>query len=133
MFWQYFNAKAEVAADFAERYRSITTGTAGEPIIRSTFDAYLIGNELTYFKEPCGPADTADKFFLHLIPANVDDLHRNRRQSGFDNLDFQWVGAQSDGWCLTTIELPDYTFTGIRTGQYVPEEGSTWNAEYAVP
>ena len=84
---QYFSVRAEVA-DIEERYRSIVAGTAGEPIIRATFDAYLIGSELIYFKEPCDLADTEDRFFLHLIPTNMDDLPAMRRQHGFDNLDF---------------------------------------------
>ena len=42
MFFQYFNAMAETAAN-EEAYRSITVG--GEPVARSVFDVWLIGNE----------------------------------------------------------------------------------------
>ena len=132
IFWQYFDARAE-AADFEERYRSITTGAAGEPVVRAVFDAYLIGNELTYFKEPCDRADTGYIFFLHLIPANVAELPDERRQYGFDNLDFQWAGERYDGRCLAAIPLPDYTISSIRTGQFVPDAGNIWTAEFAVP
>ena len=132
IFWQYFDAKAKAAA-VEERHRSIATGTAGEPIIRATFDVYLIDNELTYLKEPCGPADTEDGFFLHLIPANVADLPGDRRQYGFDNRDFQWAGERRDGPCLATIPLPRYPIAGIRTGQYVPDGGNIWQAEFAGP
>ncbi len=132
IFWQYFDAKAKAAA-VEERYRSIATGTAGEPIIRATFDVYRIGNELTYYKEPCDPADTEEIFFLHLIPANVADLPGERRQHGFDNLDFQWAGERRDGRCLAIIKLPDYTITGIRTGQFVPDAGNIWQAEFPFP
>ena len=129
---QYFMGRAE-AADFEERYRSITTGTAGEPIIRATFDVYLIGSELTYFKDPCGPADTEDRFFLHLIPDNVADLPLYRQQHGFDNLDFDWKGVMREGRCITARLLPDYTITGIRTGQFVPDAGQVWKAEFPFP
>ena len=42
MFFPYFNAMAETAAN-EEAYRSITAG--GEPVARSVFDVWLIGNE----------------------------------------------------------------------------------------
>ena len=42
MFFQYFNAMAETAAN-EEAYRSITAGD--EPVARSVFDVWLIGNE----------------------------------------------------------------------------------------
>ncbi len=133
MFWQYFDARAE-AADFEERYRSITTGAAGEPVVRAIFDAYLIGNELTYFKEPCDRANTEDTFFLHLIPANRDDQPEYSREYGFDNRDFRWklYGAMSDGRCMATIPLPDYAISSIRTGQFVRDGGNIWTAEFAV-
>ena len=38
-----------------------------------------------------------------------------------------------DSWCRATIPLPDYPITGIRTGQYVPDEGNIWQAESTVP
>ncbi len=127
---QYFMGRAE-AADFEERYRSIMTGTAGEPVVRAIFDAYLIGNELTYVKEPCDRPNTEVRFFLHLIPANVADLSGERREYGFDNLDFDWAGERHDGRCLATIGLPDYTISSIRTGQFVPDLGNIWTAEWS--
>ncbi len=105
------------------------------PIIRSAgYDVYLIGNSLIYVKGPCAPADTEAHFFLHLIPADEDDLPEGRKQYGFDNLDFafDWRGARFEGKCMTTVTLPDYAITRIRTGQYIPEEGQVWNAEFSV-
>ncbi len=137
---QYCSVRTETA-DLERRYRPIMAGTAGEPIASSDFDVYLIGNELTYFKEQCDPVDTADRFFLHLIPADVDDLPEHRRHHGFDNLDFEWRpgakfkrrGAIFNGKCIKTVPLPDYPVTGIRTGQYVPGAGRVWEAEFPFP
>ena len=78
-----------------------------------------------YFKEPCTRADTGAKFFLHLIPADANDLPGHRRQHGFDNLDFDFDehGATFDGKCLAKVVLPAYDIAGIRTGQYVRADG----------
>ena len=128
MVWQSY------AGDVAERrYRAIRAGTAGEPIIRAAFDVYLTGSELTYFKESCSAADTADILFLHLTPVDVDDLPRTRRPHGFDNHDFRWGGEEHDGDCIEIKQLPDYPIISIRTGQYVPGEGNTWQAEFPFP
>ena len=53
-FFQYFNAMAATDA-IEEAYRPIT---AGEPIVRSSFDVSLIENELAYVTSPCGTLDT---------------------------------------------------------------------------
>ena len=130
---QYFSVRTE-AAGLERRYRSIMAGTAGAPIVSSDFDVYHIGNELTYFKERCDPAvDAADPFFLHLIPADVNDLPKHRRHHGYDNLGFEWRGATFNRKCITTVPLPDYPVTTIRTGQYVPGEGRVWEAEFPFP
>ncbi len=137
MVFQYFNAMARTAA-LEEAYRSIT---AGEPVVRSSFDVYLIENELTYVKEPCVPADTKPRFFLHVIPADANDLPAVRKQYGFDNLDFGWRSPSRRSWhsgwrfggkCLMTRPLPDYKITSIRTGQFIPDDGSVWRAEFPV-
>ena len=125
MFFSYFNAMAKTAA-IEEAYRSIT---AGEPVIRSSFDVYLIENELAYVKEPCAPADTELRFFLHLIPADANDLPAARKRYGFDNLDFHFLwenGRHFGGKCLVIRPLPDYKITSIRTGQFIPGEDPIW-------
>ena len=124
-FFQYFDAMARTAA-IEEAYRSIT---AGEPVVRSSFDVYLIENELTYVKEPCAPTDTEPYFFLHIIPADANDLPAVRKQHGFDNLDFHFDwnrGRRFGGKCLVTSSLPNYKITSIRTGQFIPGEARIW-------
>ncbi len=107
---------------FASAYDAVVFG---EPVIRSDWDVYLSENTLAYVKEPCALADTEALFFLHLIPADVNDLPDHRRQHGFDNLDFIFdrSGARAGGICLVEVDLPEYDITRIMTGQYVPVEG----------
>ena len=134
-FFQYFNNMAKTAAieeAYEEAYRSIT---ANEPVVRASFDVYLTENELTYVKEPCAPADTEPRFFLHLIPADANDLPAARKQYGFDNLDFHFDrdnGRRFGGKCLAIRPLPDYTITSIRTGQYIPGEDPIWIGTFTV-
>ena len=107
---------------------------AGDPVMRAKFDVYLWKNLLVYSREPCAPADISDTFFLHLIPADRDDLPKNRQQYGFDNLDFHFtqVGGISGGKCIARVLLPDYPITRIRTGQYIPDSGQVWEEETSV-
>ena len=95
------------------------------PAIRSDWDVYLVGNSLIYKKEPCARADTEVKFFLHLIPADVNDLPDYRKQYGFDNFDFNFDerAAIFDGKCLAEAPLLEYAISEIRTGQYVRVDG----------
>ena len=108
-----------------------------QPAIRSDFDVYLIENALnalTYAKRQCVAADTAPTFFLHIEPIDVEDLPDDRKQHGFDNLDFDFNdnGMLVDGKCLMEVNLPDYDIAAIRTGQYVQVDGgfkNLWEGE----
>ena len=108
---------------------------SGEPAIRSDFNIYIHEDTLTYFKEPCAHVDTEARFFLHLIPADVADLPAQRRQYGFDNLDFDFDerGVIFDGKCLAKAPLPEYGISEIRTGQFVPGQGQVWKEEFTPP
>ena len=108
--------------------------TSGEPIIRSQFDVYLSENRLTYVKEPCAQADTEHRFFLHVSPLDDADLPSDRREYGFDNLDFDFgsYGILIDDRCATVRSLPDYDIVKIATGQFT-DEGEVWRDVYAFP
>ena len=123
------NLAAHAAAQIA--YDGIAAGEYGLPAAQSDFDVYLRGNTLTYFKESCEAGDTDARFLLHIIPADPDDLAADRREFGFDNLDFQFAdhGALIGGKCVAALELPDYAIERIRTGQFVGGEGSAWGAD----
>ena len=115
-------------------YRAYLVGDR-EPVIRSTFDVYLVENRLLYIREQCQPADLEAWFFLALYPVNVADLPGPRQQHGFDNRDFTLDrrGVGSGDFCLEVVPLPDYEIATIRTGQYVPVEGGfkhLWEGEF---
>ena len=113
-------------------YESIASG---EPVARSVFDIYLRENTVSYLKSPCGAADVQAQFFLHVVPEDVEDLPADRRQYGFDNLDFHYAGGAAlafGGKCITKRALPDYPIVRIRTGQFTPDDGKIWKAEFPV-
>ena len=99
------------------------------------FALYPQAGRLSYYRNPCAPADTAARFFLHIIPAEAADLPRERRRYGFGNRDFafdRW-GEHFDGKCLAVVPLPNYPIKEIRTGQYVPGQGPLWAVELPGP
>ena len=116
------------------RYLNELTGESGERVASAEFDVFVNGRTLVYVREPCVPADTEAWFFVHIDPDDPDDLPEERRQWGFDGLDFifdrqaTWFGEK----CLTTLDLPDYGIAAIRTGQY-DDTGQLWGVEFALP
>ena len=104
----------------AQAYREIYRSTTRRaPAVRSDFDLHLDANTLAWVKEPCRPADVESYFFLGVVPVDVDDLPRERRERGFDNLPFSFhqLGVHIDGACLMRRPLPDYPIRSIETGQ----------------
>ena len=120
----------------AERhYSAYEAARNREPDARAAFDLYLDrrARTLTYVKETCAPSDIERKFFLHIAPKRVADLPEDRRESGFDNLDFAYLtrGVLFDGKCAAVLPLPDYAVERLRTGQFVGGEGEAWEATVA--
>ncbi len=131
IFLAAFAANARTAA-IEEALWSVT---ADEPAARSNFDIYLRENALYYLKSPCSAADVQAQFFLHVHPEDVEDLPADRRQHGFDNLDFHFDGfaaPASGDRCIAERPLPDYPIARIRTGQFTPGDGEIWTAEFPV-
>ena len=95
------------------------------------FDVYLDGNVVAYRKEQCSAADTQAEFFLHIVPVDQADLPAHREGLTFDNLDFRFEqrGALWDGKCLAIAALPEYPYTVIRTGQYIPGGAKLWSTQ----
>ena len=121
-------------AELRQQYAALTDA---EPAIRSEFAVYFGDGELGYARDGCSPADTAARFFLHIIPAEPASLPADRREHGYGNYDFSWWDFSSlidgivfDDKCMATVELPDYEIHGIRTGQYVPGAGPLWSGEF---
>ena len=107
---------------------------AGEPALSGGFAVYLQGNTLHYYKEPCAPADTEARFFLHIIPIDPADLPAERRRYGIDNRDFDFAegGVSFDGKCLISVPLPEYPFTEVRTGQFILGGDNLWGGAFPV-
>ena len=120
--------------DLTPRRTAYMDAVKDEPLMRSTFDLYLMDGALVYVKEQCGQSDIADLFFLHVVPERTGDLPEERREVGFDNLDFGFFlhGALFDGKCVARVPLPDYPVASIRTGQFGPG-GELWSMDVAFP
>lgn len=109
---------------------------AAEPAARSDFSIYHDRDRrrLIYVREPCVPADLDALFFLHLLPADAEDLPEYSKRYGFENRDFEFAsqpGAVMGDGCIVEKELPDYDIIIIRTGQYRPEDSlRLWEAEF---
>ena len=99
------------------------------------FDLYLGNGRLMYAKDTCEAEDIALLFSLHVYPEDGEDLAADRRQYGFDNLDFKFMehGLLWQDRCHAELRLPEYAIDRIRTGQYaIEEDGSpvdVWNVE----
>ena len=124
----YSFAAAEVVEDVRELRRQ-----GREPEIESEFDIFLGGSNLIYHKRPCSAEEIDARFFLHVFPADADDLPADRRESGFENLDFSlWQnGGRVGDECVAGVELPEYEISEIRTGQFTPD-GRTWEASFKI-
>ncbi len=92
-------------------------------ILEHHWDVYQNNDRLIYVKETCSIEDVSSPFYLHLIPANIDDLPDDRKQYGFDNLDFRFANYRmmsgSARECIALRRLPDYAITRLRTGQFI--------------
>ena len=115
-------------------YQRIAAGDYGMPVAQSGFDVYLRGAGLAYLKEPCTAGDADARFFLHILPADLDDLPADLREHGFENLDFRFAehGARIDDKCVAERDLPGYAIRRIRTGQFVRGEGQLWSVEFSM-
>lgn len=122
--WRVNSAYADIAAPYKQL-------SSGDPVISSDWEVYLVGRNLHYVRESCTEENTAPPFFLHVVPSDENDLPADRRQHGFDNLDFEFRdhGFIQDGLCAaTTRSLPAYPIISVKTGQFT-HEGRLWEGE----
>ena len=97
---------------------------ATEPLDRSRFDAYRVGDVMVYVRDECSASDTRTRFFLHVHPVDpAAPAFRPRGGHGFEKRDFSFtrLGARIDGDCVAVAPLPGYAIARIHTGQFTPE------------
>ncbi len=106
---------------------------AGDPIIRSNYDVYIHESRLIYVKSPCSEDDIEHRFFLRITPVHVNDLPEERKQYGFDNLDFSYndYGVPVGENCIVMRDLPQYDIKHIATGQTMRVESSSGEVSWA--
>ncbi len=127
--------RASAGDTLASWRAALASARATEPLARAAFALHPAERALAYVRDPCSDADIAEGFFLHVTPADADDLSRGRGEHGFDNLDFPFAryGVRFDGACLAVVPLPDYAIAGIRTGQWSRHGGEIWSAAFPFP
>lgn len=106
---------------------------AEELLMDGPFRVYRrAGNWLVYVRENCAVTELQPQFFLHIIPTDAADLPPERREYGFDNLDFPFAdaGRLVGSRCTAGRQLPAYSIAAIRTGQYVEGAGKVWEREH---
>ena len=123
----------ELNPSLLARLREIEARLPGlRPVAAGPFRLYRDGDQLVYYRESCVAGDTRARFFLHLFPADGEDLPVGRGEYGFDNLgfDFDEYGAHRGGTCVAAVSLSEYEIARIRTGQYLPGQGQIWAVDF---
>lgn len=103
-------------------------------VVRSEFNIYLDNSRIIYLADPCRDINADDPFFLHIVPANPDDLPdllNASRNIDFDNHDFDFDrdGFRFGDKCAAIRNLPDYDIEMFRTGQYNSQGDVLWKEE----
>ena len=111
----------------------------GTLLAREAFDIYVHNGALYYLSANCAPllADADSGVFLHIVPSDLADLPVDRREFGFENMDFRIVGidaffthtAYFEGKCVTRLPLPAYAIARISTGQFVIGGDVAWRSD----
>ena len=136
------------------RARYLALGPATEHLLQRAGDAPVLAradwgihrvqgvagdsDSLVYVKAACDEDDLTKRFFLHLFAADPEDLPPERRDLGYENMDFGFAqrgGTWVDGRCVIGLELPAYGIAAVRTGQYGIDDGEIrqiWLAEIAA-
>ena len=101
---------------------------------QSEFTVYLdaAAGRLIYTKTGCRAADTAARFFLHVVPASAADLPAGHRFHSLD-FDFDDQGLRRRGYCMAVRTLPEFPIARIDTGQVAPRGGQLWKVTLAEP
>ena len=131
-----WEASLPVADPSFPRHASTWHGAvaASAPAARGPFAVYRDGRALTFARDGCAPEDTGPPFFVHARAADPGDLPEDRREAGFEILDF-WFGDRGVRFgetCMARIGLPDYPLAGLRTGQRAGGLPPLWKVSFPV-
>ena len=127
------------AVDFDNLLKEI-----GSPVIQSNYDVYVTDDYIIYKKQREGyaegnlgrcfvtrglsiePDNFSSRFFLHVFPIDPNDLPSHSRWLGYENMDFDFpeYGREVNGNCVAVRRLPGYAAAAIRTGEFMPVEGT---------
>lgn len=115
------------------KYANEIINAAGPVAISARFNVHVKQNMLTYIKDSCTEADTAERFFLHIAPKFENDLHVNHQHYKHNNMDFQFDdrGFRFADKCAARIALPEYPIVRIKTGQFAAGKGEIWEGKIA--
>ena len=113
-------------------YEAVSSG--GEPLARAEYDVYLDGGDLVYLKQPCAESDTGGRFLLSVFPKHVGDVPEDRRESGHEghNFDFVRYGVRFDDKCMIRRPLPGYAVDAVEIGRWIPGGREVWRAKVGV-
>ena len=108
------------------------------PVIATDpYDVYFTGHELLYVGGRGCEIDKRKKFFVHVVPLDVQDLPLPRRRYGYDSLNFFGDSSwQKNGKCYQVRRLPKYGIAKISTGQFLQSEmrlasPRIWNGSFS--
>ncbi len=121
-----------VAAPYRAAYRALV---ARAPVVRADFDVYLDEHAVSWIQAPCR-GGTQLEFFVHVTPADPQDLPPHQRRSGVDNLGFLFEerGVRFDDACLAVVPRPAYPVRNLTVGQWWSyEKRVLWQADIPVP
>ena len=135
-----------IAYYYSPLYRDRLLSEAGEPIIRSFYEVYLHQEKagesagqsnrlrLLYFKPACSQDDNGTRFFMHVIPVSAEDLPEERKEAGYEELDFalEDYGGRYGGDCFAVLDLPEYDILEIRTGQTGSKNSNSWQGSFTL-
>ena len=126
---------AEDLQEFVSDYGRLAANSEFDVYAAPASDSLISGGRrtLAYVREPCAEEDVRARFFLHLNPVDRNDLPEERREFGFDNLNFAFAhwGSWRDGRCIAVRPLPDYPIASVATGQFTGD-GEVWIAKFAL-
>ena len=124
LYWRFVGGEPRSRALEETRFKEVIEGA--RLLASNRVDVWLDGNRLLYVKEGrCvgSEEEPEEPFFLHVVPLHQSDLPENRKEHGYDNLDFDIadIGLRLgiSHRCVVARRLPDYAVASIRTGQFV--------------